>query len=338
MLKAIVFMFNFFPIFHISRDKDFGSITQINDLRFSLIHLPYGDGIIYFITYNKNSKFNIFYIIKLSNIQESRDASSLTEGFKKFEYYSSDRSSKLRMEFLQHKYSDCLNSINSLNNKVNLYIAIVLVYTGFVGYLSKESFSQDINNINCFLLTAIILCIFNLYGLCSVLKRYLDVKSYSKSSFGDLKAQATQKNLTAGIYYDWIGLSDKIIMSGSLVRNIEKYFYRSAFFSICSIILLNLSSQPLKITDTSGTTVNHNEYIIVDENGNFSTKTLFRLSENMKDKEVIFIFSESNNSAKRKIDFIVEVLDLDNKNHKIKLNRNLLDNRTIIANINEETK
>jgi hypothetical protein len=77
---------NLSPILHISRDKEFDSITQLTELRISIFSLPWGDKNLYFISLSKKCGFELFSVLRVSDLQPSRSHEDLVKCESNFLY------------------------------------------------------------------------------------------------------------------------------------------------------------------------------------------------------------------------------------------------------------
>lgn len=138
----LCYLFNQLPLFHISQDERFDSIENISDLRFSFIAFPWGDKYLYIASFLFTlKKFEWGKCLRLSDIQPPMELSELNkkvDAFYELTKKTAEEDSKLRIEFLKHKNEECKSSLNVLNNKVNSYIAVVLVYAVFFDPVLKS--------------------------------------------------------------------------------------------------------------------------------------------------------------------------------------------------------
>ncbi|MEC6796819.1 hypothetical protein VXS03_07150 [Photobacterium sp. S4TG1] len=323
---------NYLPLFHLSCDESFDTIKSMTNFRFSFISLPWGDKHLYFLSYKKGIKF--FHVLRLSDINkpyEEEQVNDLTDKFLSLEDDKENLNSQLRIEFLKFKYAELQNSINTLNNKVNNYIAISLVYIGVFTYLFKIAINVTSLPFVFFIWILLTLFGINLLNVLILLRRYLQVKSYMKSKFSSFKQSPDWRSLAKSFYIDWLTSKDEQNASASLVLNIEKYFIRSIVFSL--LLFFSITIEPYMIkTSSVNNSLNYNEIVLVDEYGKFSPEGLLKLSKNISlDKKVVFIYSSSNILAKDTIDFTIKILNLSKHNLIIKLNDRLFDNKMIIS-------
>ncbi|MDD9156291.1 hypothetical protein PVK64_08835 [Aliivibrio sp. S4TY2] len=331
---------NISPVLHISRDEEFDSISQLTDLRISILSLPWADKHLYFISRTKEKGFEIFSVLKISNLQSPRSRKELQECKSKFSELTDDASgikSQLRIDFLKHKSMDCQNSINTLNNKVNSYIAIALVYAGLCTFLFKSLLKLPVSTISLVLWGVFSLSVIFLINVLVLLRRYLQVKGAEKSMFSSFKEFPDWKTLAEGIYIDWLTSQEEQIAAATLVKNIEKYFIRSVALS--SVLLIAATLQPhswflTKPLDRNGSDT---KFVLVDHEGNFSSQELLNLSKSLSPNDkVTFIYSSSNNLGKATTAFTIKALELVGKNSTIELDDTLFNTKLLIASMEEQ--
>ncbi|WP_413483713.1 hypothetical protein [Shewanella baltica] len=330
---------NLSPILHISRDEEFDSITQLTELRISIFSLPFGDKHLYFISLSKKNGFELFSVLRVSDLQPSRSQEDLVKYKSNFLYLNDNADglkSQLRMDFLKHKNSDCQNSINTLNNKVNSYIAIALVYAGLGTFLFKSLLDLPVSTISIVMWAIFALSVIFLVNVLVLLRRYLQVKAVAKSKFSSFKESPEWKTLAASIYIDWLTSQEEQTAAATLVKNIEKYFIRSVAFSAFLLIATALQPYNWLLTEQSSTGGSSTKFVLLDKEGNFSPQELLSLSKAIcPDKKVTFIYSSSNAVGKTTTDFVIKALDLTEKNSTIELSDHFFNSKLLIASIED---
>ncbi|MFA0061785.1 hypothetical protein AB4370_18500 [Vibrio cyclitrophicus] len=340
-LKSFFFwILNISPILHISRDKGFDSITQLTDLRISLLSLPWGDKHLYFISRTKEKGFEFFSVLKISDLQPSRSQEELKNcksNFLELDDDADEMKSQLRIDFLKHKHTDCQNSLNTLNNKVNSYIAIALVYAGVCTFLFKSLLQIPVSTTSCLLMWGgFALSIIFLINVLVLLRRYLQVKASTKSMFNSFKDSPDWKKLSAGIYIDWLTSQEEQTAAATLVRNIEKYFIRSIALSTFLLIATALQPYNWLSTELSNEDSSRTNFVLLDKEGNFSPKELLNLSKAISHNDkVTFIYSPSNTLGKTTTDFAIKALELTGKNSTIELEDPFFNTKLLIASMEE---
>lgn len=332
---------NVSPIFHISRDSEFDSITQLTQLRFSVLSLPWGDKHLYFISVTKEKGFEVISILRISDLQPPRSLEKLEEYKSKFLELNDDADglkSQLRIDFLKHKNTECQNSINTLNNKVNSYIAIALVYAGLCTFLFKSLLDLPVSTVSIVMWGIFALSVICLVNVLVLLRRYLQVKAVSKSMFSSFKDSPDWKRLAEGIYVDWLTSQEERTAAATLVKNIEKYFIRSVVFSTFLLITTALQPYSWLISKESGSDDGSStEFVLLDREGSFSPQELLRFSKAISpDKKVTFIYSSSNSLGKMTTDFAIKALELTEQNSTIELSNKIFNTKFLIATIEEK--
>lgn len=329
---------NFLPVLHLSRDEDFDSISQIDDLRFSLIAIPLGDKYCYLATYSPSTKFSLYELLKIHEIQPRKTEFELSKLVSSLKELSGDEEhTKLRLEFLKHKHEQCQASINILNNKVNNYISIALVYTGFIAFLFQSCLKFSAHPLSWLLWSLLFLSTLSLSSLLILLRKYLKVKSTYKSKFGEFKSKPSWLLFVQGIYLDWQSAQDEQLASATLVKNIEKQFFRSISVSFLLLLLVTYLpfSANIDLIQKDGKE-NLNEFTIFDKQGKFSAVELLHLSKKINsNSDVLFILSKSNQVGKSSIKFIIKALELSNRYSVVEVNNDLFDKNTLLVKIKE---
>lgn len=332
-------IFNLSPILHISRDKEFDSITQLSELRISIFSLPWGDKHLYFISLTKHNGFELFSVLRVSDLQPSRSQEDLVKHKSDFLYLNDDADglkSQLRIDFLKHKHTDCQNSINTLNNKVNSYIAIALVYAGLCTFLFKSLLELPVSTISIVMWAIFVLSVIFLVNVLVLLRRYLQVKAVAKSKFSSFKESPEWKTLAASIYIDWLTSQEEQTVAATLVKNIEKYFIRSV--ALTTFLLIATALQPYNwlLVEQLGPEDPRTKFVLLDKEGSFSPKELLSLSKAIStDKKVTFIYSSSNTMGKTTTDFVIKALELTEQNSTIELSDHFFNTKLLIASIEE---
>lgn len=338
---SLCFIFNQLPFFHVSQDERFDSIANLTDLRFSLIALPFGDKHLYIASFCKISGFEWGKCLRLSNIQPPLQLSELNEKVHNFSELSaagSESDSQLRIEFLKHKHEECKNGINVLNNKVNSYIAIALVYAGLFAFLLQSS--PEYVNLPAKYLTwfFFILSGINLVNVLVLLPHYLQVKGSHKSTFGSFKNEPSLKLLAQSLYMDWQTASHEKTAAATIVVNIEKYFIRSII--LCALLFVVIEVSPVffhKEANPNGTAKVSNEFVLLNQGGDFSPQALLKLSQNISPKnKITFIYSISNIDGNATAKFIINALKLAKQSSFVVISDEHIKGRSLIAVIQEK--
>ncbi|EHK8999788.1 TPA: hypothetical protein ACMDRZ_000773 [Vibrio cholerae] len=336
-------LLNHLPVFHASRDNGFDSVDSLAGLRFSLLSLPWGDKHIYLFTYINQGNFkerfkwvSILRILDIKSPRQQEELAQLEADFLDLDDDTGGSKSKLRMEFLKHKNAECQNSINTLNNKVNSYIAIALVYTGLFSFLFQSILELGFSHFSVLMWLAFGFSSISLINVLVLLRSYLQVKGTLKSRFSSFKFSPDFKQLAKSIYIDWLTSQDEQWEAATLVKNIEKYFIRSLFFS--SLILFSTVLQPfIQQVPSDAIKLSNDEFILIDKEGNFSPQELLSLSKAVTpDNIIIFVYSSSNSSGNASANFMISALNLSKQSTVIKISDELFDPKLLIATVKEE--
>ncbi|REG81983.1 hypothetical protein [Marinomonas pollencensis] len=336
-------LLNHLPVFHASQDNGFDSVDSLAGLRFSLLSLPWGYKHIYLFTYVHQGNFkerfkwvSILRILDIKSPHQQEELDQLEADFLDLDDDTGGSKSKLRMELLKHKNAECQNSINTLNNKVNSYIAIALVYTGLFAFLFQSILELGFSHFSVLMWLAFGLSSISLINVLVLLRSYLQVKGTLKSRFSSFKISPDFKQLAKSIYIDWLTSKDEQWEAATLVKNIEKYFIRSIFVS--SLILFSTVLQPfIQQVPSDAIKLSNDEFILIDKEGNFSPQELLSLSKAVTpDNIIIFVYSSSNSSGNASANFMISALNLSKQSTVIKISDELFDAKSLIATIKEE--
>ncbi|WP_032475468.1 hypothetical protein, partial [Vibrio cholerae] len=222
------------------------------------------------------------------------------------------------------------------NNKVNSYIAIALVYTGFFAFLFQSILEFGSSHFSALIWLAFGLSSICLINVLVLLRRYLQVKVTLKSRFASFKGSPDLKQLAKSIYIDWITSRDEQWEAATLVKNIEKYFIRSIFLSSLMLFYTVLHPFIQQVPSNSIKTTN-DEFILIDKKGNFSPQELLSLSKTVtSDDTIIFIYSSSNSSGNASANFMITALNLSKQSTVIQISDELFDPKLLIATVKEE--
>ena len=337
----ICWFLNNLPIFHISRDSGFDSVDNLTELRFSLLSFPLADKHIYVISYSQRKGIAFIFVLRLSDLQPPYQLKECEDKFLALNDEPDNSKSQLRIEFLKHKHAECQSGISTLHNKVNSYIAIALVYAGFLTFLLQSTLNLTISPLSLTIILmwiAMVISGINLINVLALLWRYLKVKGTSKSTFRSFKESPNWQLLGKSIYIDWLTLQHEKTVAASLVKNVEKYFIRSILIS--SLLLFHVILQPYHSKLSSIFIDNQtadNELILIDKTGHFSTQELLKLSERISpNKKIVFVYSSSNTPGKDAAHFIITALKLSEKSTTIELSENLFNSKMLIATVEEK--
>ncbi|MGI2161909.1 hypothetical protein ACRN9X_09460 [Shewanella oncorhynchi] len=339
LVLVICKLMNLSPLFHISSDDRFDSVHNLYGLRFSFISVPCGDRHLYIISYSKQRRFQLFSCLNISDIDKPRTSDKLEEAkleFSKLKNTHGDSESKLRIEFLKHKQAESQNSINTLNNKVNSYVAIALVYAGFLVYLFKSTLNFSSSPLNILMLSLLALSGVHIVSVFILLRRYLQVKGTFKSKFNSFKESPTWQDLAKCTYIDWLTSNEEKQTSATMVKNIEKHFIRSIVLStiLLGSILLYPYSKNVQIFKKVPL---ENEFVLLNQEGQFSPRELLKLSESLSPQSTVtFVYSATNVSGKEVTEFIINTLRLSGNNSTVVLSEHLLNGKTLVATIQEK--
>ncbi|EEX9031742.1 hypothetical protein E9Z92_001684 [Escherichia coli] len=254
----IIKLLNFSLLFHTSLDENFDTIEKRNvinstSLRVSLLCFPVGSKIIYLLTFNKKSNrildksnFQFFTSIHYDTLCPRISGTKIEEYVMTYSQYIKSILPKRRKEqedFLKQRLSENNDSLSNLQSKITHYTTITIALTGAVVYLQTILPSANTNIairfISYYLFFILLVDIINLFLF---LRKGMMVSSFSQSSFKSLKFDNSNHALTKAIYRDWIARKDDVRYFAGIVRNAEKYLYRSILVGI-TLYMFSISLQ-----------------------------------------------------------------------------------------------
>jgi len=345
LLKAafcILKLLNILPILHVSKDDNFDTLEYsddwFKDMRYTLLALPLGNRHVYFFTYSQKN-INPIYVLNINTIVTPLTEEKRTELGNDFASLPPEGSNwELRLNYVMYKHANIANSINILNNKVNNYVAISLVYTGLFIFIIESTMKSSENDIISYLSWLILLISsVNLISGLILLHQCLKVKGSLISSFGAIKRSPTYARLAKNIYLDWQSAYKEQLCFTTLIKNIEKSFTYSliASFLLYSLIALKPYLEDVIPPDKPMSTT-ESEYVLVDEKGSFSPKELLEFSQRLATAtEVTFVYAKSNMLGKDTLNFVVMSLPLEDNHSVITVSDNIIAGQTLLAIIKE---
>lgn len=254
----IIKLLNFSFLFHTSLDENFDTIEKSNvinftSLRASLLCFPAGSKVIYILTFNKKSErifdksnFQFFASIHYDELCPRISVEEIEKYVMAYSQYIKSILPKRRKEqedFLKQRLSENNDRLSNLQSKITHYTTITIALTGAVVYLQSilppANTNFAIKFISYYLFFILLIDIINLFLF---LRKGIMVSSFSQSSFKSLKFDNSHYALTKAIYHDWIARKDDVIYFAGIVRNAEKYLYRSILVGI-SLYIFSISLQ-----------------------------------------------------------------------------------------------
>ncbi|PWC22828.1 hypothetical protein DDT52_00730 [Brenneria roseae subsp. roseae] len=262
MINKIIFIvvkiLNYSLLFHTSIDDNFDTIEKMEqvshvNVRISLITIPFGSRIFYFLTYKKEGciffekeNFNSFFVLDydLKWGRKKEDIiESLVNDYKIHIDNQPIEKIKNQDEFLKQKISENNDSMSTVRNKITHYTTIMLALTGALTYLYTKISIADLSNyLSLFFCYLLIIITAQIINLALFLRKGMMVSSFYQSSFKDLKNSSYKHELTKSLYRDWLAKNDDVRYFSGIVKNSEKYLYRAICIGIIAFIIITLSS------------------------------------------------------------------------------------------------
>lgn len=249
-MKIVNYLVSFLsrsPVLSITEDKSFHEILirsnmEFTIFRYSIFSLGIGSSKIYILTYSKKDGFNWYKILPMSEIVKLPSEEEVLEKVRNYSDHIVTKESnevEIEIDFLKYKINEEENRKNIASGKINNYTAIVLVLIPLI-FASGLKLVLDLKNVSL-----IILVIAILYSIINMIIFILDfykVKSFLRSSFGDLKKSQNHLNKLAESYYhDWYSIKSESCLFVTYVRNVERYMKITMIFIIIFILLTNIN-------------------------------------------------------------------------------------------------
>lgn len=235
IIKYIMFLISYSPIFCLSDDKNFGSNEEgikdfINRIRFSLLSLNLGAYKYYFISIKKNNSFKFIHIINLESYFVVSDTERNRLSLLQENYLNTATNLDNDKEFLSYLVANENGRKNVAFSKINIYSGIMLALVPLILIFFKlETFLKAPVLVKIFTL----LLVYLLFNVICLVFQFSKVSGMSRETYSDLKQSANkEKSLIKAYYLDWQHLKKEADGAVSFVKNIEKY--------IKGIILLSI--------------------------------------------------------------------------------------------------
>lgn len=263
LLKILLWILSILPTMAFSNDENYGTIelnlhkaikSQLKCWRFSLFQIMLGANKIYILSlsrqYNDNKskityKWQILKLLSLDSLfdQEKDNSKNSNEYYKRItdNSFPKDRIENEK-ECLKYHIGNEKQRLESANNKVTIYMSVVLMIIPIVLGFNIDNLIKLISSSNWGIIIFIMLsyCFINivLYIL-----QYIKIRCYSYSSFNDLKNEKEHsfEQLTALYYYDYQSIKTSANMFVSYIKNIQMWIISA--FSICTFVVLFIGIQ-----------------------------------------------------------------------------------------------
>ncbi|WP_263063510.1 hypothetical protein [Dickeya dadantii] len=282
MINKIIIIFvkllNFSLFFHASHDENFDTIeakqlSNIEDLRFSLINIPFGNRIYYFLSYRKisNNFFNVenftfIYLLDYDIKWGRKTADALEFQVKNYVKSIDNQSIEKTNEqevFLKQRISESNESMSTIRNKITHYTTILFAFASALVYLfTKTSVAFCPSFVALIYYYLLLIITVQVINLALFLRKGMMINSFYQSSFKDLRRSDYKHELTKSFYRDWLAKNDDTRYFAGIVKNAEKYLYRSICIGLISFVIVNsFSNENTYIKNDSVLTISET-YII----------------------------------------------------------------------------
>lgn len=226
IIKYIMFLISYSPIFCLSDDKNFGSNEDgikdfINRIRFSLFSLNLGAYKCYFISIKNNSGFRFIHVINLEDTYiidatERNRLESLQEN-----YLSLAVDLNNDKEFLVYLLENESQRKNMAFNKINMYSAIILAVIPLILIFFK---SETLLKVSIAVKILTFILIYIILNIIFLILQFNKVKGKLRETYKDLKdSENKERTLIKAYYLDWQHIKKEADSVVSFVKNIDKY-------------------------------------------------------------------------------------------------------------------
>jgi hypothetical protein len=284
----------------------------------SILSLGLGGRKLYFFTFKKGEGFRVFKIIRLKDIQDIPSSEDIEKKVKDYSVHIKSKQQvdvEVEKEFLQYRINQEENKKNTALSKINNYIAIVSILVPLFASNVIQAYSQIKFKYKGILL---IITGYTLINTILYIMEFLKVKSFTRSTFSEIKSSSEHTNKIVESYYtDWYSMKAESTLYVTFVTNVERYLKFVIAFTLCILVLGNFNNIYKQQIDNSNLNVTNKIFNINLKSGQVEDEDLKKLTDiyqnilNDNIKEIIIIknLSDSHN-AKEQYDIIYNSLKL----------------------------
>ncbi|MDU1604718.1 MAG: hypothetical protein E6845_17310 [Clostridium sp.] len=299
IIKYIMFLISYSPIFCLSDDKNFGSNEDgikdfISRIRLSLLSLNLGAYKYYFISIKKNNGFKFIHVINLEKYFVISDVENNRLRLLQANYLNTAVNLDNDKEFLSYLLSNENGRQNVAFSKINIYsgimlalVPLLLIFFKLETLLKAAVLVKILTFILVYLMLNVICLIF----------QFSKVSEMSREKYSDLKQSSDkEKSLIKAYYLDWQHLKKEADSAVSFVKNIEKYIKGLILLSIL-IVSFNYMNE-IRNSYSSKATLNSIVEINVDsleKKQKEEVNKINSINEQIADKRVIQVIILYNN-------------------------------------------
>lgn len=248
ILKSVIHMylwiFSRLPFLSTTDDRNFHSISwgtdYSSDFRLSLLNIGLGTSKIYFLTI-KEKKAKWFYVLKLEDVKKMPSSTEIEEKVQKYNgHLASITKEKIdsEMEFLKYRIDSEESIKNQAMSKIANYTAVSLVVFPIILTYGTKHVYQSKLFLDKILFIMILYCVLNIV---LYIIEFLRVKSFTRSSFGELKDSGdTRRKLASSYYCDWYAMRNESPVFVTFVLKVER-LYAWILMLVTIMIFLNFT-------------------------------------------------------------------------------------------------
>lgn len=253
---------NFSPLFHVSCDENFGTYISGGTYRYSLLATLWGTSKLYFLTFRRNEKLKLFHTVRFSTLCPPTGQAQVDEKTRSYAATiqdQADESLNAQLDFLKESYASNLTSEASMDNRVSSYVAAYLVLIGFFAYLFHEIWGVRTVSIFWPNLIIFLVGILFLYSSGAFLWRFLMVRDSVRSTFRDLRNDATLRKRVELAYTNWYATKEELRWLASHVKNIEHNLAASLAVAILTWLTFFYFSNTTPVKQSTSSSAMHTQ-------------------------------------------------------------------------------
>lgn len=234
------------PILRITDDSKYNRVEKgATEFRISIFSCTIGIYSFYFITWNHDKKFNIFYKLNLYDVQGYQNNIESFED--QYDDYLEELSTKeevnkaVEKEFLSKRMSEIEIQKSKTFNKFLAYIALVV----FILPLYAPKLTKIFSYLGTYKFIYVIIMSCIILNLVFLIYEILKVKNSKRVIFNSIRESSrnqAENNLIAMLFYEWKNLNNESILEVALVKNMEKYMSMLILISLFIIISSNVET------------------------------------------------------------------------------------------------
>lgn len=249
---------NYSLLFHTSDDENFDTLEVrqqcvLDNLRLSLLAIPFGSKIYYIFTYRKittkflkKENYRFSFILDYDSTWGRKSPefieNKVNEYVKHIENQPLEKT-KEQEEFLKQRISENNENMSTIRNKITHYTTMIFAFASALVYLfAKTSVVYSSNTLALIYYYILLTITVQVVNSALFLRKGMLISSFYQSSFKELRTSTYKHELIKSFYRDWFAKNDDVRYFAGIVKNAEKYLYRAICIGFIFFILITLSS------------------------------------------------------------------------------------------------